>query len=100
ILQQQQERGWGGQVIDRLAADLRAAFPQMQGFSTRNLKYMRAFAEAWPERAFVQQAVAQIPWGHNLRILDRVRDRSQREWYIQQAMSNGWSRAILEVQIE
>ena len=59
-------------MIDRLAADLKRAFPEMKGFSPRNLKYMRAFAEAWPDEAIVQQLVAQIPWGHNVRILDRV----------------------------
>jgi hypothetical protein len=62
-------RGWGAKVIDRLAADLRHAFPEMKGFSPRNLKYMRAIAEAYPDAEIVQQPVAQIPWGHNLRIL-------------------------------
>ena len=61
----QQQHGWGAKVIDRLAADLHHAFPEAQGFSPRNLKYMRAFAQAWPEEAIVQQAAAQIPWFHN-----------------------------------
>src|SRR5262245_39918389 len=74
ILARQQEHGWGAKVIDRLAADLRQAFPDTQGFSPRNLKYMRAFAEAWPDEPIVQQVVAQIPWGHNVRILDYVKD--------------------------
>src|SRR5436190_15817941 len=65
ILARQQQRGWGARVIDRLAADLHQAFPEMQGFSRRNLKYMRAFAEAWPDEPIVQQAAAQIPWFHN-----------------------------------
>ena len=60
ILERQDRAGWGAKVIDRLAADLREAFPEMKGFSPRNLKYMRAFAAAWPERAFVQEALAQI----------------------------------------
>lgn len=65
-------RRWsvGGSGEAGPAADLRLAFPEMLGFSSRNLKYMRSFAEAWPEEAIVQQLVAQIPWGHNLRILD------------------------------
>ena len=63
ILARQAAQGWGAKVIERLAQDLRAAFPDMKGFSPRNLKYMRAFAEAWPDAEFVQQAAAQLPWG-------------------------------------
>ena len=65
ILIQQERQGWGTKVIDRLAADLRHEFPEMKGFSARNLKYMRAFAEAYPDKQFVQQLAAQIPWFHN-----------------------------------
>jgi predicted nuclease of restriction endonuclease-like (RecB) superfamily len=79
ILVRQEREQWGAKVIDRLAVDLKKAFPEMKGFSPRNLKYMRAFAEAWPEEEFVQQAVAQIPWGHNVRILDYVKERPARE---------------------
>ncbi len=100
ILGRQNELGWGSKVIDQLANDLRQAFPQMQGFSTRNLKYMRAFAEAWPDEAIVQQAVAQIPWGHNVRLLDLVKSPEERLWYARQAIEHGWSRNILVLQIE
>lgn len=100
ILTRQKEQGWGAKVIDRLAADLRKAFPHMTGFSPRNLKYMRAFAEAWPEEPIVQQLVAQIPWGHIVRILDYVKVPAEREWYIRQAIENGWSRNVLVHQIE
>jgi predicted nuclease of restriction endonuclease-like (RecB) superfamily len=62
ILERQRREGWGANVIDRLAHDLRTAFPDMKGFSRANLVYMRAFAEAWPETAIVQQAVGQLPW--------------------------------------
>jgi predicted nuclease of restriction endonuclease-like (RecB) superfamily len=62
ILTRQQRESWGAKVVDRLAADLKIAFPEMKGFSPRNLKYMRAFAEAWPDEPIVQQLVAQIPW--------------------------------------
>ncbi|MEG3860545.1 DUF1016 N-terminal domain-containing protein [Microcoleus sp. herbarium12] len=74
ILNRQQQQGWGTKVIDTLAADLQKAFPEMKGFSSRNLKYMRSFAETYPDFEFVQQVVAQIPWGHNIRILDTVKD--------------------------
>jgi predicted nuclease of restriction endonuclease-like (RecB) superfamily len=100
ILQAQRREGWGARVIDRLAQDLSRAFPEMRGFSVRNLKYMRAFAEAWPEEAIVQQAVAQLPWGHNVRILDYVSDPAQRLWYAQAAVQHGWSRNVLVHQIE
>lgn len=100
ILDRQEREQWGAKVIDRLAADLKKAFPEMKGFSPRNLKYMRAFAEAWPDEQFVQQAVAQIPWGHNVRILDYVKDPGVREWYVRATLQHGWSRNVLVHQIE
>ncbi len=100
ILERQATEHWGTKVIDRLAKDLRVEFPDMQGFSPRNLKYMRALAEAYTDMLFVQQAVAQIPWGHNVRILDHVKDPSERAWYIRQTIENGWSRNVLVLQIE
>jgi len=100
ILTRQAQQGWGAKVIDRLARDLRQAFPEMKGFSPRNLKYMRAFAEAWPDFEFVQQVAAQIPWFHNCLLLDKVRGVSERTWYISQTIEHGWSRNILVHQIE
>jgi predicted nuclease of restriction endonuclease-like (RecB) superfamily len=100
ILSRQQQEGWGTRVIDRLAKDLRLEFPHMQGFSSRNLKYMRAFAEVWPEEAIVQQLVAQLPWGHNVRLLDLVKKPEERLWYAEQTIQNGWSRNVLVMQIE
>ncbi len=100
ILTRQQQQGWGAKVIDKLATDLRQAFPEMKGFSARNLKYVRAFAQAYPDEEFVQQLVAQIPWGHNVRILDAVKDSEERKWYVEQTIQYGWSRNILVHQIE
>jgi len=100
ILQRQTMQGWGSKVIDRLARDLRLAFPDMKGFSPRNLKYMRAFAEAWPDIAFVQRAAAQMPWFHLCTILDKVKRADLREWYASQAIEQGWSRSVLAMQIE
>jgi predicted nuclease of restriction endonuclease-like (RecB) superfamily len=97
ILQRQREEGWGAKVIERLADDLRLEFPDMQGLSARNLKYMRTFAEAWP---IVQQPVAQLPWGHNVRLLDLVKAPEERLWYAHQAVQHGWSRNVLVLQIE
>ncbi len=100
ILLRQSQQGWGARVIERLYQDLQTEFPELKGLSGRNLKYMRAFAEAYPESEFVQQAVAQIPWGHNVMLLDRVKDERTRLWYAQQVTINGWSRNILALQIE
>lgn len=100
ILQRQAEQGWGAKVIERLAHDLRTAFPEMKGFSRSNLMYMRAFAEAWPDAEVVQQAVGQLPWGHNLVLLSKLKDRAQRLTYAQATLEHNWSRNVLVMQIE
>lgn len=100
ILSRQQEQGWGAKVIPRLSADLRREFPQMKGFSRTNLLYMRAFADAWPDEAIVQQLAGQIPWFHNCILLDKKKDPQQRLWYARATQEYGWSRAVLEHQIE
>jgi predicted nuclease of restriction endonuclease-like (RecB) superfamily len=97
ILERQDRAGWGAKIIESLASDLHREFPDMKGFSRTNL-YMRAFAEAWPDEPFVQQVVGQIPWGHNLRILDLAKTQPEREWYIRQTVQNGWSRNVLVLQ--
>ncbi|MGC5166795.1 PDDEXK nuclease domain-containing protein [Luteimicrobium sp. DT211] len=91
---------WGAKVVDRVAHDLRESFPEAKGFSVRNLHYMRAFAAAWPEPDFLQQPVARLPWGHNLVLLTKLKDRDQRLAYATAALEHGWSRAVLEMQIE
>ena len=100
ILQRQDQQGWGAKVVDRLSKDLSAEFPEIKGFSTRNLKYMRKFAEAWQDKQIVQQAVALLPWGHNLVLLDKFSDNVTRLWYAQKAIEHGWSRNVLVHQIE
>lgn len=100
ILTRQSVQGWGAKVIERLAQDLRVAFPDMKGFSPRNLKYMRAFAQAWPEAEFVQQAAAQLPWFHLCTLLDKLKTREERDWYLAQTVKHNWSRNILGMQIE
>lgn len=97
ILTRQAEQGWGAKVIERLSQDLRAAFPQMQGFSPRNLKYMRAFAEAWPDEPFVQEVLAQLPWYHQLALLDRLPGPETRRWHAAKAIEHGWSRNVLVI---
>jgi predicted nuclease of restriction endonuclease-like (RecB) superfamily len=100
ILERQAQQGWGAKVIERLAHDLRAAFPTVKGFSRANLMYMRAFAEAWPDAEIVQQAVGQLPWGHNLVLLTKLKDPSVRVAYAQRAIEHGWSRNVLSIHIE
>lgn len=100
ILARQAEQGWGAKVIDRLAHDLRTAFPDMKGLSPRNLKYMRAFAEAWPDEGFVQEVLAQLPWYHQLALLDKLSSPETRRWYAAKAIEHGWSRNMLVMQIE
>ena len=126
ILARQSAEGWGKNIIPRLAKDLSAQFPEMKGLSPRNLGYMKAFAEAWPEESILQQLVAKLPWGHNVRLLDHVKDPQERagadaaqhqvrnnrgglrcprvpqerQWYAHAAIENGWSRNVLVLQIE
>lgn len=100
ILERQASQGWGSKVVEALARDLRNAFPDMKGFSPRNLKYMRAFAQAWPDGEFVQGVLAQLPWYHQVALLDKLQTVEERQWYAAQAIENAWSRNVLVMQIE
>lgn len=100
ILTRQEKEGWGSKVIQQLAKDLKREFPNMKGFSSRNLNYMRAFAQAYPDEQIVQQVAAQIPWFHNCVLLDKVKESEQRLWYAQKTVENSWSRNVLVYQIE
>ena len=100
ILERQAQQGWGAKVTERLAHDLRTAFPGMKGFSRANLMYMRAFAEAWPDAEIVQQLVGRLPWGHNLVLLSKLKDVETRKRYAERAIEYGWSRNVLNIHIE
>jgi len=100
ILLRQEQQGWGSKVINRLSQDLKREFPDMKGFSRSNLKYMRAFAEAWPDFQIGQQVLANLPWTQNVALLEKLKDETQRLWYAQQSLENGWGRSILIAQIE
>lgn len=95
-----EHKTWGNKFIENLAADIRLSFPNVKGYSVRNLKYMAKFAETYPDETFVQQAVAQIPWGHTVVLLDKFSDSTVRNWYIEKTIENGWSRNVLIHQIE
>lgn len=100
ILDNQVHEGWGAKIIERLAKDLKKSFPDSKGFSARNLKYMRAFAERYPDYEFVQASLAQITWYHNIALMEKIKDTDERVWYAQKAIEHGWSRNILVHQIE
>jgi predicted nuclease of restriction endonuclease-like (RecB) superfamily len=95
ISQRFDREDWGGKIVDRLSKDLQAEFPGVEGFSPRSLRYMRTFAEAWPDESILQQLAAKLPWGHHMVLLDRVKEGETREWYLRAALENGWSRNVL-----
>ena len=100
ILRRQEYEGWGAKVIDRLSADLKEEFPEMDGFSPRNLKYMRKFAENWPDSPIVQQPVAQLQWRSILMLISKLKNTAEREWYAQKSLENGWSSNVLHHMID
>lgn len=100
ILQAQESEGWGTKVVDRLAKDLSSEFPEMKGWSRRNLLFMREFGFTYEEPEIVKQVVSQLAWGSNIVLMQRIKDLNTRLWYARKAIENGWSRAVLTVQIE
>ena len=100
ILEAQSRKGWGAKVIDQLSKDLVSEFPEMKGFSVRNLKYMRKFAEEYPDPQFVQEVLAQLTWYHNVTLLDKISNKQIRLFYVKHAIEHGWSRNIMVMQME
>ncbi|BDI33572.1 hypothetical protein CCAX7_56230 [Capsulimonas corticalis] len=94
------ENAWGAKVVHQLADDLRREFPDMHGLSLRNLRYMRSFAEAWPDEVILQQAAAKLPWFHNCVLIEKLKESDERLWYARQTIEQGWSRNVLVHQIE
>ena len=95
-----ENKNWGNKFVENLARDIKLEFPNSSGYSVRNLKYMAKFALEYPDKEFVQQVVAQIPWGHNIVLLDKLSENVKRKWYIEKCAENGWSRSVLVHQIE
>ena len=91
--------GWGSKVVEKLACDLEREFPGIVGFSLRNMRYMRKFAESYPDSNFAA-AAAKLPWGHNMVLLDKLDSDDQRMWYAEKTVQNGWSRSSLFMWIE
>ena len=100
ILQRQKSEGWGARVIDRLSADIKKAFPEMSGFSARNLGNMKRFASIWPDSAILQHPVAKLQWRSILKLIAKLNDNARREWYAQKALKNGWSSVVLDHMID
>lgn len=100
ILERQEREKWGAKVIDHVSADLRAAFPGMKGLSSRNLKYMKFFAQECPDFRIGQQSAAQLPWFHIIAIITKLSDPSLRDWYARHALAQSWPRDTLALQIK
>lgn len=101
IVERQEDLGWGSAVVDRLSADLRNEFPEMAGFSPRNLWYIKSFYETYSAApVFLQQLVAEIPWGQNILIFERVKDEAARGYYLEATARLGWTRNVLLNQIK
>ncbi len=100
ILEKQTKEGWGSKVIENISKDLRKELPEMKGLSYQNISYMRQFVLEYKDEQFLQQAVGEIPWGHNIAIFSQVKILEQRIWYAQKTIENGWSRNVLNLQIK
>lgn len=101
IVEKQKKSTWGDGLLTQMSKDLQKEFPDMKGFSLRNLKYMRQWYLFWADGdAIGQQLVAQIPWGQNLLIVSKSKNHEEALFYIQKTIENNWSRAVLTHQIE
>lgn len=100
ISEKQEKEGWGAKTIERLAKDLKDAFPHTKGFSRTNISYMVQFAKEYPEIKIIQQLVGQIPWGHNLILIQRLNTKEERLWYVKKIIENGWSRNTLSIWVD
>lgn len=91
---------WGNKFIDNLALELKLAFPNLKGFSVRNLKYMKKFYNEYKDDYEFVQLVAQLPWTHNIILIEKVKDKTIRKWYMEQCVIEGWSKSVLVYQID
>lgn len=100
ILERQHSEGWGTKIIENISKDLRIEFPEMRGLSYQNIAYMRQFAFEYKDNKILQQAIGEIPWGHNITIFSLIKNPQQRLWYAQKTIEHGWSRNVLNLQIK
>ncbi len=92
INEKQNMEGWSSKIIPKLSKDLKSEFLDTKGFSERNLSYMLRFAKEYPDESILQQAVAKLPWGHNLLLIEKIKDQKIRWWYAEKCVENNWSR--------
>jgi len=91
---------YGEKFVDNLSIELKLEFPTIQGFSARNLNSMKKFYEEYKDDELLQQLVAKVPWGHNLALIEKIKDKKERQWYIEECIKSGWSRDVLKLQIK
>jgi predicted nuclease of restriction endonuclease-like (RecB) superfamily len=99
VLRRQENEGWGAKVIDRLSKDLKEAFPDMSGFSSRNLGNMKKFAQTWEDTEILQQVVAKLPWRSIITLIDKLDNTESRIWYAKKSLTHGWSSNVLYLMI-
>ena len=95
-----EKSSWGNKFIDELSKELKIIFPNIKGFSVRNLKNMKKYYDVCAKNELVQMASAQIPWSHNMLIFDKIKDDTKRIWYMNETLKNGWSYNVLAFQIK
>ena len=93
-------QGWGSKVIDNLSKDITTAFPGIKGFSSRNLDYMTKFALTYRNYYDIQGELSKVSWSHNIILMSKLQNDDERNWYMNQSIENGWSRSVLNHQIE
>lgn len=91
---------YGNKFIDEVSKNLKIEFPNATGFSVRNLKYMKKFYLEYKDDKVVQQLVAQVPWGHNIILMEKIKDIEIRKIYVEGILKNGWGRNMLSIQID
>ena len=96
----EENSSWGNKFIDNVAIELKMSFPNLKGFSVRNLKYMKSFYNEYKDDEEFVQLVAQLPWKHNITLMQKVKDKEIRKWYMSRCLDDGWSDSILVYQID
>jgi conserved hypothetical protein len=96
----EENSSWGNKFIDNVAMELKMSFPNLKGFSVRNLKYMKSFYNEYKDDEEFVQLVAQLPWKHNITLMQKVKDKEIRKWYMGKCLEEGWSDNVLVYQID
>lgn len=96
----EENSSWGNKFIDNVAMNLKMSFPNLKGFSVRNLKYMKIFYNEYKNDEEFVQLVAQLPWKHNITLMQKVKDKEIRKWYMNKCLEDGWSDSVLVYQID